>query len=57
MILPRQLAGVPVKPFQHSYLCKWAFWSLLALAVDISYFWPFGTRAAMHQDSIHQRAV
>ena len=44
-ILPRQLAGIPVKPFQHSYLHKWAFWLLLALAVDISFFWPFGRPA------------
>jgi hypothetical protein len=43
MILPRQLAGVPVKPYQHSYLLKWAFWLLLAVAVDVSFFWPFGT--------------
>jgi hypothetical protein len=45
MILPRQLAGVPVKPYQQSYLYKWAFWLLLAVAVDVSYFWPFGLRA------------
>jgi hypothetical protein len=44
MILPRQLAGVPVKPFQHSYLHKWAFWLLLALAVNLSFFWPFPQR-------------
>jgi hypothetical protein len=44
MILPRQLAGLPVKPFQHSYLCKWIFWSVLVLAVDISFFWPFQQR-------------
>jgi hypothetical protein len=44
MILPRQLAGVPVKPFQHSYLYKWVFWLLFALAVDLSFFWPFGTQ-------------
>ena len=43
LILPRQLAGVPVQPFQHSYLYKWAFWLLFALAVDISFFWPFAT--------------
>jgi len=43
-ILPRQLAGVPVKPYQHSYLYKWVFWLLFALAVDLSYFWPFGTQ-------------
>ena len=41
LILPRQLAGVPVKPYQHSYLYKWAFWLLFALAVDLSFFWPF----------------
>jgi hypothetical protein len=42
MILPRQLAGVPVKPHQHSYACKWTFWLVLAVAVDVSFFWPFG---------------
>ena len=44
MILPRQLAGVPVEPYQQNYLCKWTFWLVLALAVDISFFWPFGTQ-------------
>ena len=44
MILPGQLAGVPVKPFQHSYLHKWIFWTVLVLAVVISFFWPFTTR-------------
>ena len=29
MILPGQLAGLPVKPYQHSYLSKWVFWSVL----------------------------
>src|SRR5262245_43586999 len=50
MILPGQLAGIPVKPYQHSYLHKWAFWLLFALAVDVSFFWPFGrpTRNAVH---------
>jgi hypothetical protein len=43
LVLPRQLAGVPVKPHQHSYLYKWAFWVLFAVAVGLSYFWPFGT--------------
>jgi hypothetical protein len=47
MILPRQLAGVPVQPFQHSYLAKWIFWSVLAVAVNISFFWPFSTRRAI----------
>src|SRR4051794_28724798 len=42
MILPSQLAGIPVKPYQQSYLHKWVFWLVLALAVDISFFWPFG---------------
>ena len=42
MILPRHLAGVPVKPYQQSYLHMWTFWLLLALAVDVSFFWPFG---------------
>jgi hypothetical protein len=41
MILPRQLAGVPVEPHQQNYLCKWTFWLVLALAVDVSFFWPF----------------
>lgn len=50
MILPRQLAGVPVKPFQHSYLCKWTFWLLLALGVTISFFWPFRRAVAVQHD-------
>ena len=41
MILPAQLAGIPVKPYQHSYWCKWAFWLVFAFAVDVSFFWPF----------------
>jgi hypothetical protein len=41
LILPGQLAGIPVKPYQQSYLHKWVFWLLLALAVDVSFFWPF----------------
>ncbi len=45
VILPRQLAGVPVKPHQHSYVCKWLFWLLLALVVNVSFFWPFGGRS------------
>lgn len=45
MILPRQLAGVPVKPHQQNYLYLWSFWLLLALAVDVSFFWPFRDRA------------
>ena len=45
MILPRQLAGVSVQPYQHSYLCKWVFWLLLALAVNVSFFWPFGRQS------------
>lgn len=40
-ILPPQLAGLPVKPYQHNYTYKWAFWLLFALVVDISFFWPF----------------
>ena len=47
MILPNQLAGIPVKPYQQSYLHKWVFWLLLALAVDVSFFWPFGARASL----------
>jgi hypothetical protein len=47
MILPRQLAGIPVKPYQHSYLHKWVFWLLFGLAVDVSFFWPFGA----HKDA------
>lgn len=50
MILPRQLAGVPVKPFQHSYLCKWTFWLLLALGVTIAFFWPFRRAVAVQHD-------
>jgi len=46
MILPNQLAGIPVKPYQQSYLYKWLFWLVLALTVDISFFWPFGARNA-----------
>src|SRR5262245_18233941 len=38
MILPHQLAGIPVKPHQHSYFANWTFWLLLALAVDLSFF-------------------
>ncbi|HZN65709.1 MAG TPA: hypothetical protein VFB66_10420 [Tepidisphaeraceae bacterium] len=44
LILPGQLAGVPVKPHQHSYLYKWVFWLLFALAVAATFLWPFGTR-------------
>jgi hypothetical protein len=48
MILPNQLAGIPVKPYQQSYLYKWVFWLVFALAVDISFFWPFdGERAEL----------
>jgi len=50
MILPGQLAGIPVKPYQQSYLHKWVFWLLLALAVDVSFFWPFGARAVISRD-------
>lgn len=52
MILPRQIAGVPVKPYQHSYLLKWAFWLLLALAVDLSFFWPFGRRTKLGEEDL-----
>jgi high-affinity K+ transport system ATPase subunit B len=48
MILPRQLAGVPLKPHQHSYFAKWTFWLLFAAAVDLSFFWPFGARIHDH---------
>jgi hypothetical protein len=54
MILPRQLAGVPVKPYQHSYLLKWLFWLLFALAVDLSFFWPF---VASNRTSSYDRAA
>jgi hypothetical protein len=46
MILPRQLAGVPVKPYQQSYIHVWTFWLLLALVVNVSFFWPLPERAA-----------
>jgi hypothetical protein len=45
-VLPSQLAGIPVKPHQHSYTHKWTFWLLFALAVNISFFWPFTARTA-----------
>jgi len=45
MIAPRQLAGLPVKPHQQSYLHMWAFWLLLAVAVNVSFFWPFAPPA------------
>ena len=57
MILPRQLAGIPVMPHQHSYLHKWVFWLLFALAVDLSFFWPFGGRAAIRQVSACDRVA
>ena len=44
MILPRQLAGVPVKPHQQSYPHLWTFWLLFALVVNISFFWPLEPR-------------
>ena len=55
VILPRQLAGIPVKPYQHSYLHKWAFWLLFAVAVDVSFFWPFGTREPRFTGAPHGR--
>ena len=57
MILPRQLAGIPVKPHQHSYFAKWTFWLLFASAVDLSFFWPFGARAAIRGDSVHDQVA
>jgi hypothetical protein len=57
MILPCELAGIPVKPYQHSYSAKWTFWLLLALVVDLSFFWPFGARAAIRHDSVHDQAA
>lgn len=57
MILPRQLAGMPVMPHQHSYLHKWIAWLVFALAVDLSFFWPFGGRAAIRQDSARDRVA
>ena len=56
-ILPGQLAGIPVKPHQHSYFAKWTFWLLFGLAVDLSFFWPFGPRVASQQDSMHDHAA
>jgi hypothetical protein len=51
-IVPRQLAGVPVKPHQRGYVHMWAFWLLLALVVNISLFWPFGPRKAQGPDAV-----
>ena len=45
MILPRQLAGEPVKPYQHSYLAHWIFWSVFIVVITLAFFWPFGPQS------------
>ncbi|HEV2208416.1 MAG TPA: hypothetical protein VG167_06540 [Verrucomicrobiae bacterium] len=35
----------PTLPFQHGFYVHWFFWSTVAIAVSISFFWPFGARA------------
>ena len=32
----------PTLPFQHGFGVHWLFWSTVAIAVTISFFWPFG---------------
>jgi hypothetical protein len=34
----------PTLPFQHGFYAHWLFWSNVAFAVTISFFWPFGIR-------------
>lgn len=34
----------PTFPFQHGFYCHWSFWSTVAIAVTVSFFWPFGTQ-------------
>ena len=34
----------PTFPFQHGLYVHWLFWSIVAVAVTISFFWPFGAR-------------
>jgi hypothetical protein len=33
----------PTLPHQHGFYVHWLFWSTLAIAVTISFFWPFDT--------------
>jgi hypothetical protein len=50
LILARQLSGAPAKPYEHSYLDQWIFWSVFSIVVTVSFFWPFGsgsTRATL----------
>jgi hypothetical protein len=50
LILARQLSGAPVKPYEHSYLDQWIFWSVFIIVVTVSFFWPLGgesTRATV----------
>ena len=39
----------PTLPFQHGFYVHWLFWSTVAVAVTISFFWPFDTRTAPSQ--------
>jgi len=32
----------PTLPFQHGFYIHWLFWSTVAVAVTVSFFWPFG---------------
>jgi hypothetical protein len=34
----------PTLPFQHGFYVHWLFWSTVAIAATISFFWPFGGR-------------
>ncbi len=49
--LGRQLSGVPAEPFEHGYLSQWIFWAVFAVAVAISFFWPFGAPGPVRRDS------
>ena len=33
----------PILPHQHGLYVYWLFWSILGLAVTVSFFWPFDT--------------
>jgi hypothetical protein len=33
----------PTLPFHHGFYLHWLFWSTVAVAVTISFFWPFHT--------------
>lgn len=54
-ILSRQLFGVPAEPYEHGYLSQWIFWSLLVVAITISFFWPFGTPGTLPNMSLGRR--